>query len=58
MRDGIERDCLLGMVLGTLNKRKRYMDNIKNVIEREKIEVVVKRARNRGFWNSIVFNIK
>ena len=51
--DGLQRDCLLGMV--EERRRRKYMDNIKEMVGRERIEVVVEHVMNREF---IVAKIK
>ena len=58
--DGMERDSLLGMIEGKRapgRQRKKYMDGIKELLGREKIEEVVELAGNREVWRSIVANV-
>ena len=59
-RDGLEKDCLLGMIEGRRargRQRMKYMDDIKEMVGREKIEEVVGLAENRRVWHSIVANV-
>ena len=59
-RDGLERDCLLGMIEGRRargRQRMKYMDSIKEMVGREKIEEIVGLAENRREWHSIVANV-
>ena len=58
--DGLERDCLLGMIEGKRargRQRMKYMDGIKEMVGREKMEEVAELARNRREWHSIVANV-
>ena len=58
--DGLERDCLLGMIEGKRargRQRMKYMDGIKEMVGREKMEDVVELAVNRRRFHSIVANI-
>uniref|UniRef100_A0A0P4W0B7 Reverse transcriptase domain-containing protein n=1 Tax=Scylla olivacea TaxID=85551 RepID=A0A0P4W0B7_SCYOL len=57
--DGLEKDCLLGMIEEKRawgRQRMRYMDGIKEMVGREKMEVV-ELAGNRRVWHSIVANV-
>ena len=58
--DGLEKDCLFGMIEGKRaqgRQRLKYMDGIKEMLGREKIEEVVRLAENRREWHSIVANV-
>ena len=55
--DCLERDCLLGMIeekRARGRQRMKYMNGIKEMVEKEKMEEVVKLARNRRVGYSIV----
>ena len=39
-------------------QRKKYMNDIKEMVERDRIEEVVEWSRTRGLWHSIVTNVK
>ena len=55
--DGPERETLLGMIEGKRTRgreRMKYMDGIKEMVGKEKMEEVVKLAWNRRVWHSIV----
>ena len=59
--DGLERDCLLGMIEGRRargRQRMGYMDGIKKMIGCERIGEVNELARNRREWRSIVANVR
>ena len=58
--EGMERECLLGMVEGTRargRQRRKYMDGIKEVIGCETVGEVLRRAEDRSVWRSIAANI-
>ena len=60
MGDGPKRGCLLGMIAGKRargRQRIKYMDGIREMVGKEKMEEVVKLARNRRVWHSIVANV-
>ena len=58
---GPERDCLLGMIAGKRargRQRVKYMDGIKEMVRKEKVEEVVKLSRDRRvWWHSIVATV-
>ena len=57
--DGLQKDCLLGMIEGRARGRQRikYMDGIKEMVGREKIEEVMELTADRKLWRSIVANV-
>ena len=58
--DGLERDCLLGMIDGTRargRQRTKFLDGIKSVVGCRKVQDVVRMEENRGEWRSIVANV-
>ena len=38
-------------------QRMKYMDGIKEMVGKEEMEEVVKLARNRSVWHSIIANV-
>ena len=57
-RDGLESTCLLGMIERKRARgRQRLMDRIKEATDIRRIWEVIKLARDRKKWASIVANV-
>ena len=58
--DSVERDCLFGMIDRRRTQgrqRMKYMDGMKEITGRQKVDEVVNLAGDRSVWYSIAANV-
>ena len=58
--EGIEKDCLLGVIGGTRargRQRRKFMDGLKEWIGSNTIEGVTRLSEERARWRSIVADV-
>ena len=58
--NGVEKNCLLGMVEGTRSvgrQRMKYLDSLRGDIGIRRTELLVRIAEDRSRWRSIIANV-